>query len=125
MITLGFFEEIDDYLNIIFQSVLNIEKTPSNYIIITPFDRKYIKEYKKYHNNIAIVCHSIVEFIIATKCNVKYIIAEFELAKTLQRLADDYMYDTKVLAIIDNEIKLKDVALNGIDGAINKSLLKS
>ena len=125
MITLGFFEEIDDYLNIIFQPVLNIEKTPSNYMIITPFKKECIKQYKKHHDNINLVCHDIVEFIIATKCNVRYVVAEFELSKTLQKLADDYMYDTKVLAIIDNETKLKDVALNGIDGAINKSLLKS
>lgn len=48
----------------------------------------------------------------------------FTLAKTCQKIADSYMLDSKILAIISDENDIESVALEGIDGAIFVSILR-
>ena len=67
---------------------------------------------------------SIKEAIYASNFNAKYIICENELAKKLQKIADNYMYDSKILAIIDSNEELEQVAKLEIDGIIYRNLLK-
>ena len=56
--------------------------------------------------------------------NVKYIISEKELSIELQKVADNYMYDSKILAVIDSNEELEQVAKLEIDGIIYRNLLK-
>ena len=67
---------------------------------------------------------SIKEAIYATNFNTKYIICENELAKKLQKIADNYMWDSKILTIIKSSDDFEKVALEEIDGAIYSDLLE-
>ena len=48
---------------------------------------------------------------------------EKELAKQIQKIADNYMYDSKILAIIKSNDELENIAKNEIDGVIYKNLI--
>ena len=68
---------------------------------------------------------SIKEAIYASNFNAKYIICENELAKKLQKIADNYMWDSKILTIIKSSDDLEKVAIEEIDGAIYSDLLET
>jgi len=50
--------------------------------------------------------------------NTTYILAEKELAKEAQKIADDYMFDAKVLLFDASEDDIEFCALNSIDGIV-------
>jgi len=100
-------------------SVEDIDKTTPNDILLiefkAPFElAKYCKE-----NNLAyaIEANSVLDAIYASNLEASFAIANIELAQTLQKLADNYLWDMKILAKIQNEEEIEKVALLGIDGA--------
>ena len=66
---------------------------------------------------------SIKEAIYANSLNAKYIISEKELAKAIQKIADNYMFDSKILAVIETNDEIEEIAQSEIDGIIYKSIL--
>ena len=125
MITIGFFNQIDNLPEVVFKpSLKDLEQTKSQNIKITPFDEDNINKYIQYKDTIGVICYSEVEFICVAKCGVKYAIADFNIAKILQKIADNYLYDTKVLAIIDSKEEIAKAAHSEIDGVILRSLLE-
>ena len=51
--------------------------------------------------------------------NARYIVCkDMNLAKDMQKIADNYMFDSKILLLIKNRDMLEEVALNEIDGVI-------
>ena len=105
-------------------SIEDIKKTkPSDILVLkefkAPFDlAKYCKENKVAY---AIEANSILDALYASALEASYAIAEINLAKQLQKIADNYLWDMKILAKIANEEELEEIALNGIDGAIIKA----
>ena len=100
----------------------------------TPKDILYLQEFKAPYslakhcasNNLpyAIKVNSIKEALYANALSASYIIAEIALAKELQSIADNYLWDTKVLAIISNDDDLETIAKASIDGAIYQNHIK-
>lgn len=124
MITLGFFESIDNHPDVLFKPNLNgLDETPAGSIVITTFNRDDITRYEAYAPVLGIIVYSLKEFIVAAKCGVAYAIAGYDLAKVLQKAADNYLYDTKVLAIIEEEDAIEQAALDELDGVINATIL--
>ncbi len=81
-----------------------------------PFDlAKYCQKNRLFY---AVRADSINEAIYANALDATYAIFNFDLAKELQKIADNYLWDMKILAIITDENLLQEVALSGIDGAI-------
>lgn len=70
-----------------------------------------------------LVC-SLKEAIYANALNAKYIVCKRDIAKQIQAVAENYMYDAKVLAIIENNDELEAVANDEIDGVIYSTLLE-
>ena len=66
----------------------------------------------------AVEIASIKEAIFASNLGASFIICNFELAKELQKIADNYLWDSKILAKISSEDEIESVAILGIDGAI-------
>ena len=95
------------------------QTTPNDILLIdfkAPFElAKYCKENSLTY---AIEAKSALDAIYATNLNAAFAIANIELAQTLQKLADNYLWDMKILAKINNEEEIEKVALLGIDGAI-------
>jgi len=125
MITLGFFEKIDNHPKVVFRpGAANLEATPASSIVMVPFEINDIELYEKHHAILGVIVYSLKEFIIVSKCGVKYALADFALSKQLQKAADNYLYDTKVLAMIESEDEIGKIAAEGIDGVINRTILE-
>ena len=71
----------------------------------------------------AVVVNSIKEAVYSSNLNTKYIITNKELSKELQKIADNYMYDAKILAIIESSDEFEEIAKAQIDGVIFKNLI--
>ena len=112
------FEEV-----IYIKNIENIKYTKANSTIIFDYDEKTL-EYS-YKNNLssAVVVSSIKEAIYCNSLNVKYIISEKNLACEIQKIADNYMYDSKNLVIIDSNEEFEQTAIAQIDGVIYRELI--
>lgn len=62
--------------------------------------------------------HSITEAVLAENLNARYIAVEAHLAKSIQNLAEHYLFDAKILVHSDNEADIEEFALLGIDGIL-------
>ena len=106
------------------KNIKDIENTKANSTVLFDFDEEILTYCYKNELFCAVVVNSIKEAIYCNNLNVKYIISEKELSIELQKIADNYMYDSKILAIIDSNEELEQVAKLEIDGIIYKNLLK-
>ncbi len=66
----------------------------------------------------AVVIGSIREALIANALGVSYAVCNFEQAIVMQKVANEYMFDTKILVLIDDEKGIETNARFGIDGVI-------
>ena len=112
------FEEV-----IYIKNIENIKYTKANSTIIFDYDEKTL-EYS-YKNNLssAVVVSSIKEAIYCNSLNIKYIISEKNLACEIQKIADNYMYDSKNLVIIDSNEEFEQTTIAQIDGVIYRELI--
>jgi hypothetical protein len=62
--------------------------------------------------------NNITELVYASAFNASYCIVTQKLAKTAQKIAENYLFDTKILVHIENEDEIEEMALLGIDGVI-------
>lgn len=72
----------------------------------------------------AVLVHSITEALFASAFNASFIVCEKPLATSLQNIANEYLWDLKILAIISNDNELETLAKASIDGAIYKTYIK-
>lgn len=104
-------------------SIEDISKTKSNSKVLFDYEEELLKYC--YLNNIdyfVVVC-SIKEAIYASNLGARYIVCRKEISKKLQKIADNYMFDSKILTIIKSNDEFENVALKQIDGAIYKELV--
>lgn len=106
------------------QNIENIKDTKANSTIIFNYDEEVLKYCYENEISLAVIVTSIKEAIYCNSLNVKYIISEKELAKQIQKIADNYMYDSKNLAIIDSNEEFEDIVKNEIDGVIYRDLIQ-
>ena len=74
-----------------------------------------------YQNGIdyASVIQNIKEALLVVNLGGKFFICEYlEMAKELQNLAENYLFDAKVLLCIKEEEEMLEIAKLGIDGVI-------
>ena len=112
------FEEIFNIKNI-----EDIKTTKANSIISFGYNEELMKYSFENDLNSAIIVSSIKESIYANALNAKYIIADKNLAKDIQKVAENYMFDSKVLAIIESNEEIEVIASFEVDGVIYKTLL--
>ena len=97
----------------------DIENSANNSTILFEFNEKDIPLYKLCQkNNIpyGVKISSIKEFIFIINLNAKYAFCEnIELASTLQKIADNYLTETKVIIKTSFEL-LEKAVLHEIDG---------
>lgn len=104
-------------------SIMDIEHTQPNSTLIFNYDENLLLYTRKNHLDSAIIVTSIKEAIYCNALNAKFIICDKKLAKNIQKIAENYMFDSKVLAIIENNDEIEKIALAEIDGVIYSSLL--
>jgi hypothetical protein len=123
MILIG--DKLVPFENISFISnIEEIKKTKANSTIIFYYDNEILLYCYENELASAVIVKSIKEAIYSNNLNTKYIISQKELAIELQKIADNYMYDSKILAIIDSNEEFEQVAKCEIDGIIYRDLIK-
>ncbi len=108
-----------DYID----SIMDIEHTQANSTLIFNYDENLLVYARKNHLNSAVIVSSIKEAIYCNALKCDYIICDKKLMKNIQKVAENYMFDSKVLAIIEDSEEIEKVALSEIDGVIYSSLL--
>ena len=110
-----------DIFNI--SSIDEIKNTKANSLISFRYNENILTYSFENDLDYAVVISSIKEAIYANSLNAKYIICQKDLAKNIQKIADNYMFDSKVLAMIEISNEIEEIAQNEIDGIIYKNLL--
>ncbi|RXJ87578.1 hypothetical protein [Arcobacter sp. CECT 8985] len=106
-------EDINDFLD-----------TKPNSLVLFEYKQNIIEYCCKNSLNYVVVIKNIKEAIYSNALNAKYIVCEKDISKDIQEVADNYMFDSKILAIIDSNEEFEEVAKNQIDGIIYRALLK-
>lgn len=107
-----------------FYHVLDIDSitnTPPSSIIHVDFSENnldIINHAKVNQMTLSISCQTISEIIYASSLEASYIIVKKELAQKANKLANDYLFDAKILVLIEEESEIEDLALLGVDGVI-------
>ena len=106
------------------KNIKDIENTKANSTVLFDFNEEILTYCYKNELFCAVVVNSIKEAIYCNNLNVKYIISEKELSIELQKIADNYMYDSKNLVIINSNEEFDHIAKDEIDGVIYRDLIK-
>ena len=104
-------------------SIDDIKNTKANSTVLFNYSDEIAKYCFENEISFAIVVDSIKEAVYSSNLNAKYIITNKELSKELQKIADNYMYDAKILAIIESSDEFEEIAKAQIDGVIFKNLI--
>ena len=101
-------------------SIEEISITPANSLLQLDSLVKSLELAKYCQKNIlryALKITSIEEAVFANLLNATYVLCEKELAKELMPIAQNYLFDTQVLAYI-NKSGIEEMARSGIDGVV-------
>jgi len=98
-----------------------IMNTPPNSIIYVEFDEKNLDIISFLQlNSIQFVLHvnSLREAVYAYNLGASYIATKAKLVQEIQKLAEEYLFDAKVLVHVKEESEIEYFASMGIDGVI-------
>lgn len=110
--------------NIKFYHIFDIEditNTPPSSTLYLEFNENNLDIIKHLqHNGISFVLNikNITELIYASSLGANYIAVGKKLAKTAQNIAENYLFDAKILVHIEEEDEIEELALLGVDGAL-------
>ncbi len=104
-------------------SIDDIKNTKANSTVLFTYCDEIAKFCFENEISFAIAVNSIKEAVYSSNLNAKYIITNKELSKELQKIADNYMYDAKILVIIESSDEFEEIAKAQIDGVIFKNLI--
>lgn len=102
--------DIDSISNTPPSSIIHIEFSEENLDIISHASINQITT--------SIFVKNITEVIYASSLGASFIVVRNELAADAQKLATEYLFDAKILVIIEDEKEIEEFACLGIDGVI-------
>lgn len=104
----------------------DIAHTPPNATLYMKFEESNL-DLIEYANanalSFALGIKNTTELIYASALGAKYIILKKELAKTAQKIAESYLFDAKIVARIEDEDEIEEMAILGIDGVLFASAI--
>jgi len=102
--------DIDGVINTPPSSTVYLEFSEDNLDIIEHLNVNQIE--------FALDVKNITELIYASALGAKYISLSREMAKTAQDIAENYLFDAKILVHITDNTEIEELALLGCDGVI-------
>ena len=108
------------------QDIESISNTPPSSIVHIDFSEENLDIIT--HSNLnqiptSICAKDITQIIYASVFNASYIVVHIDLAKTAQKIANEYLFDAKILVLIEDEAEIEELALLGVDGVIFSSAI--
>lgn len=111
------------------QSIEEINKTLPNSTIVLESIEKYAHIAKHCRENrvdFACMVSSVKQAVLANAIGASYILcSDNDLASWVQKIANEYLWSSKIISIIENEESIEEIAKLGIDGAVIVSHIKS
>ncbi|WP_321779207.1 hypothetical protein [Sulfurimonas sp.] len=107
-----------------FYHVTNIDaisKTPPNSTIYLDFSEDNLETINHATTNgiiLALGINDITQLIYASSLDASFIVIPKELAKTAQNIANNYLFDAKILVHVLDENEIEELAIIGVDGVI-------
>lgn len=118
MILIGVHPAIDAEKTVAYAGSINaIDHTPAGSLVVLDFKENDLFFYGTTEVPLAVRVNNVREFVLIANTKARYAIAGYELARELQKLADHYLYDIKVLAEAKAD-DLEQIAQAGIDGIL-------
>ncbi len=97
----------------------NIAKTPANTPLLFEYNPSLIQYCHANHLMMAVHVKQIKELMIAHTLGANYLIVDKPLVLMAQKIADEYLFDAKILLLSDNnEEDIEFAAINSIDGIL-------
>jgi len=99
----------------------SISNTPPSSTIYLEFSEEnldIIEHANLNHIKFALSIKNITELIYASALGAKYILVSYEMAKTAQKIAENYLFDAKILVNIQSNDAIEEIALLACDGVI-------
>ena len=99
----------------------SIQKTPPSSLLYITWSEQNLDVIEHAAINeivFALRVKEITELIYASALNAHFIIVNPELAKDAQNIANNYLFDAKILVKIEEEEEIEEMALLGVDGVI-------
>lgn len=106
------------------KSIAQIAQTPSNGLLLFDFDIELCTYANTQNLSFALHVKNIKELVLANALGAKYFIVDKSLAINAQKVADDYLFDGKIMLLSMDESDIEFVALNAIDGIIFEESIK-
>ncbi len=94
--------------------------TPKDIVLLEPLVDSQMLATHCQENNIAfaVTVNSLKEAIFANALKATYMICEEDDALIIQPIAQEYLFDTRILVLIHDEKEIAKIARSGIDGVI-------
>jgi hypothetical protein len=96
------------------------ESTPENIVLLEPLVDSHAYAAYCQENNIefSVVINTLDDALFANALGAKYIICEEDDALMIQPIAQEYLFDARLLVLIHSEKEISKIARGGIDGVI-------
>lgn len=98
-----------------------IASTPAGSTLLFRWEEKNLDLVGRCRQNdlpFALEAATVKEALFAENSGARYILVESALAKSVQKVAETYLFDAKILARIESESQIEALAYEGIDGVI-------
>lgn len=105
-------------------TIEELVKTKANTMVVFEYIQSLVDYCFKNNLSYGVIIKDLKEAIYSNALEAKYIICDKQLAQSIQNTADNYMFDSKVLAIIESNEEFEDITKQQIDGVIYNYLLK-
>ena len=102
-------------------AVEDIKKTSADDVVLLEpiVDSHQLAKYCQENDIVfAVTVNSLKEAIFANALGAKYMVCEEDDALIIYPIAQEYLFDTRVLVLIHDEKEIAKVARSGIDGVI-------
>ncbi len=101
--------------------IASIDLTPPNSILFIHFEEENLDIITHMQANdlsYAIEVADLSEAVFAHNLGAKYIVVDESLAKSAQNVAENYLFDAKILCRLGDTGSLEEKIIEGIDGVI-------
>jgi hypothetical protein len=100
------------------EAILNTPPSSTLYIEFSEMNLDIINHAALNSMPMALYAKNITEVVYASALSASYVVVPKVLAKSAQNIAENYIFDAKILALIEDEDDIEELALLGVDGTI-------
>jgi len=102
-------------------SIEAIANTPSNACLLFSFDKEVFELIEYANTNeveFALDISTLKDAVICENLGAKYLLMKEEIANSVQKAADTYLFDAKILVHIADDSMIEALVNEGVDGVI-------